>query len=155
MRFIFTGVTLGWREGITLLFDAKLWGPTEKSRKEVGRELTFIKQQLHSRRCTRFQISESFSDLRLIYLFNFYNIIICCDVLCLASKSYLTHCNSMDCSLPGSPVQKDSLGKNLEWVTMPSSRGSSWPRDWTQVACIACGFFTIWATRETQEYWSG
>ena len=33
----------------------------------------------------------------------------------------------------------------LEWVAMPSSRGSSWPRDWTCVAyfsCIADGFFT-------------
>ena len=31
---------------------------------------------------------------------------------------------------------------------MPFSRGSSWPRDWTQVSCIACRFFTVWATRE-------
>ena len=33
----------------------------------------------------------------------------------------------------------------VEWVAMPSSRGSSQPRDWTQVSCIAGGFFTIWA----------
>ena len=38
---------------------------------------------------------------------------------------------------------------------MPSSRESSQPRDQTQVSCIAGGFFTIWATREAQEYWSG
>ena len=25
----------------------------------------------------------------------------------------------------------------------------------TQVSCIAGKFFTIWATREAQEYWSG
>ena len=31
---------------------------------------------------------------------------------------------------------------------MPSSRESSLPRDWTYVAFIAGGFFTIWATRE-------
>ena len=43
----------------------------------------------------------------------------------------------------------------LEWVAMLSSRGSSRPRDRTQVSCIAGGFFTIWATRETHEYWSG
>ena len=36
----------------------------------------------------------------------------------------------------------------LEWVAMPSSRGSSQPRDWTQVSHIAGRFFTIWATRE-------
>ena len=33
----------------------------------------------------------------------------------------------------------------LEWVAMPSSRGSSQPRDRTQVSCIAGGFFAIWA----------
>ena len=38
---------------------------------------------------------------------------------------------------------------------MPSSRGSSHPRDRTQVSCIEGGFLTIWATREAQEYWSG
>ena len=32
---------------------------------------------------------------------------------------------------------------------MPSSKGSSQPRDWTQGSCIAGGFFTIWATRES------
>ena len=30
----------------------------------------------------------------------------------------------------------------LEWVVMPSSRGSSQPRDQTQVSCIAGRFFT-------------
>ena len=33
--------------------------------------------------------------------------------------------------------------KILEWVFMPSSKGSSQPRDQTQVSCIAGGFFTI------------
>ena len=31
----------------------------------------------------------------------------------------------------------------LEWVTIPFSRGSSWPMDWTQVSCITGKFFTI------------
>ena len=38
---------------------------------------------------------------------------------------------------------------------MPSSRGSSQPRDGTQVFQIAGRFFTSWATRGAQEYWSG
>ena len=42
----------------------------------------------------------------------------------------------------------------LEWVAMPSSRGSSQPKDQTQVSCIAGRFFINWATREAQEYWS-
>ena len=41
----------------------------------------------------------------------------------------------------------------LEWVAVPFSRGSSQPRDPTQVSCIAGRLFTSWATREAQEYW--
>ena len=36
----------------------------------------------------------------------------------------------------------------LEWIDFPFSRGSSQPWDWTQVSCIAGGFFTSWGTRE-------
>ena len=36
----------------------------------------------------------------------------------------------------------------MEWVAIPFSRGSSWPRDWTQVFCIARRFFTDWDTKE-------
>ena len=43
----------------------------------------------------------------------------------------------------------------LEWLAFPFSRESSQPRDQTQVSHIAGGFFTSWATREAQEYWSG
>ena len=38
----------------------------------------------------------------------------------------------------------------LEWVAFPFSRGSSQPRDRTQVSCIAAGFFIVSATREAQ-----
>ena len=38
--------------------------------------------------------------------------------------------------------------RNLKWVAMPSSRGSSQPRDQTQVSRITGGFFTTWARRE-------
>ena len=40
----------------------------------------------------------------------------------------------------------------LDRVAMLSSRGSSQPKDQTQVPLIAGGFSTIWATREAQEY---
>ena len=46
------------------------------------------------------------------------------------------------------------LARILEWVAFPFSRGSSQPRDQIQVSCIAGRFFTSWATREAQEYWS-
>ena len=53
-----------------------------------------------------------------------------------------------DCSLPGSFVHGILQARILEWVAIPFSRGSSRPRDPTQVSCIAGRFFTIWATRE-------
>ena len=43
----------------------------------------------------------------------------------------------------------------LEWLAFPFSRGSSQLRNQTQISCIVGGFFTSWATREAQEYWSG
>ena len=36
--------------------------------------------------------------------------------------------------------------RRLEWVAVPFSRGSSQPRDWTQISRIAGGFFTSWAS---------
>ena len=45
--------------------------------------------------------------------------------------------------------------KILEWIAFRFSRGSSRPMDLTQVSCIVGRFFTSWATREAQEYWSG
>ena len=41
----------------------------------------------------------------------------------------------------------------LEWVTYPFSRRSSQPRNWTKISCIAGGFFTNWAIRETLLLW--
>ena len=43
--------------------------------------------------------------------------------------------------------------KILEWVAMPSSRGSFQLRDQTQVSCTASRFFTVWATREALFQW--
>ena len=41
----------------------------------------------------------------------------------------------------------------LEWVAFRFCRGSSQPRDWTQVSHIAGGCFTSWATREAHFCW--
>ena len=64
-------------------------------------------------------------------------------VLCLVTQLFPTLCDPMDCSPPGSSVHPVLQARVLEWVVMPSSRGSSQPRDRTQVSCIAGGFFTI------------
>ena len=50
-----------------------------------------------------------------------------------------TLCNPMDCSPPGSSVHGDSLDKNTGvGCHVPSSRGSSWPRDWIRVSYVSC-----------------
>ena len=36
-----------------------------------------------------------------------------------------------------------------EWLAISFSRGSSQPRNWTRVSCIAGRCFTVWATRES------
>ena len=54
----------------------------------------------------------------------------------------------MDCSLPGSSVYGILQKRILEWVAISFSRGSSWPRNWIQVSCIAGRFFTDWAMRK-------
>ena len=63
-------------------------------------------------------------------------------------KSRLTLCDPMDCSPPGSSVHGIIQARVLEWVAIAFSRGSSQPRDWTRVSCIADRRFTIWATRK-------
>ena len=58
----------------------------------------------------------------------------------------------MDCSPPGSSVHEILQARIPEWVAIPYSRGSSQPRDWTQVSLVAGRFFTIWATRESFQF---
>ena len=65
------------------------------------------------------------------------------------AQSCLTLCNPMN-----SIVYGILQARILEWVAFPYSRGFSQPRDQTQVSIIASWFFTSWATRESQEYWS-
>ena len=54
----------------------------------------------------------------------------------------------MDCSPWGSSVRWLLQARMLKWVSISFSRESSWPRDWTQVFCIAGRCFNLWATRE-------
>ena len=68
-------------------------------------------------------------------------------------QSCPTFCNPVDSDLPGSSVHGILQARILEWITLPSSRGSSQPRDQTcipYVSCMAGGFFTTSATWEAQ-----
>ena len=57
-------------------------------------------------------------------------------------------CDPMDCSLPGSSIHGILQTRILGWVAIPFSRGSSRPKDPTQVSHTAGGFFTIWTTKQ-------
>ena len=60
----------------------------------------------------------------------------------------------MDCSSPGSSVHEIFQAMILEWVAISFSRGSSQPRDGTQVSCTAGRFFTEWATsNDDNNHW--
>ena len=60
----------------------------------------------------------------------------------LSFQSCPTLCDPVDCSLPGSSVYGILWARKLEWIAMPSSRGSSRPRDQTHVSCTAGRFLT-------------
>ena len=51
-----------------------------------------------------------------------------CSVLCVVPQPFLTLCDPMDYSSPGSSVHGILQARILEWVAMPSSRGSPQPR---------------------------
>ena len=60
-------------------------------------------------------------------------------------QSCPTLCDPIDCRPPGSSVHGILQARIPEWVSMPFSRGSSWPRDQTFISCnssIAGRFFT-------------
>ena len=63
----------------------------------------------------------------------------------------LTLSDPMGCSLPGSSVHGILQAWILEWVVMPSSRGSSHPRDRIWVSCIVGVFFTVSATKNSKK----
>ena len=65
----------------------------------------------------------------------------------LVAQSSPTVCDLMGCSPPVSSVQGIFQTRILERVAIPFSRGSSRPRDRTQVSCISGRFFTIWPTK--------
>ena len=63
--------------------------------------------------------------------------------MCFVAQLCPTRCNHVDCSPPGSSIHGILYARILKWVAMPSSRGSSQPKDRTQVSYIAGGFFTV------------
>ena len=83
----------------------------------------------------------------------------------LVAQLCLTLCDPMNCSPPGSSVHGILPARTLEWLAIPFSKGSSQPRDQTQVSCIVGDwntfltvqnpgrFFTVWTTGEAHHTW--
>ena len=72
-------------------------------------------------------------------------------VLCPVAQSCPTLCDPVDYCPPGSSVHGILQARILEWVAMPSSRGSSQPRDEPKslkAPALGGGFFTTSATWE-------
>ena len=67
---------------------------------------------------------------------------------CEVTQSCPTLCDPVDGSPPGSSVHGILQARILEWVAISFSRGSSRPRDRTQVSHTAGRRFNLWATRE-------
>ena len=57
---------------------------------------------------------------------------------CSVTRSCPTLCSPMDCSPPGSSLQRIFRGRILEQVAISFSTGSSQPRDPNHVCCVSC-----------------
>ena len=87
-------------------------------------------------------------DIRRIFFFHLLFYFCYCFLSLISNSPYAvrakslqscsTLCNPMDYSPPGSSVHGVLQARILDWVAMPSSRGSSWPRGWTQVSDVSC-----------------
>ena len=78
-------------------------------------------------------------------------LLLCCAVF---SSSAVSNSLWPQRAYQASPSLGILQARMLDWVAI-LSRGSSQPRDWSQVSHIVGRLFAIWATREAQEYRSG
>ena len=71
---------------------------------------------------------------RVTYIWNIY----VCIWSSMCAQSCPTLYHPVNCSPPGSSVHGISQARILEWVTISSCRGSSWPRDRISIFCVSC-----------------
>ena len=87
-----------------------------------------------------FWVEGSFPDLSVNFFFFL-------TFVCSLSRIRL-FCNLLDCTPPGFSVHGILQARILEWVAVPSSRGSSSPSDQAHIFCIGGQILYRWATWE-------
>ena len=140
----------------------------EKKEREIGRwwftsflvfPLTHIQRQATENCLVLHDVSTQtllvflHSPNQLTVLGGFFTFQLWCFCCCLVAKSCLLFYHPLDCSPPGSSVHEISQTRTLEWVAMPSSRGSSWLRDGNSVSCTVGTFFTAQPWRKPHQLW--
>ena len=85
-----------------------------------------------------YSYSSAFLLLKCIFLLLAHYISVV--VVVVVTQSCPTLCDRVDCSLPGSFVHGILQARVLEWVAIPFSKGSSWPKNWTRVSWITGRF---------------
>ena len=63
--------------------------------------------------------------------------------VCISHSIMSDSLQPMDYGLPGSSVHEILQARILEWVAIPLSRGSSWPRNRTWISCVACRLYSL------------
>ena len=82
-----------------------------------------------------------FTTSKILFVFAFHQLdynVSWCGICMHAHSVFLTLCNPMDYSLPGSSVHGIFQSRILEWVAILYSRGSFQSRDRTGVSCVSC-----------------
>ena len=93
--------------------------------------------------CTQilYHLSQQGSPLVFPHITCLFRVVLVSEVK--VTQSCPTLCDPVNCSPPGCSVQGILQARILEWVAMPSSRGSSQPRDRSWVSGIAGRRFTL------------
>ena len=94
----------------------------------------YLNPQMPKHRC---KVYDEFSEEWSFIKWGRWHFIVIWILKMKVTQSCLTLCDSMDCSMPGSSVHGVLQARTLEWVAIPFFRGSSQPRDRTQVPSIA------------------
>ena len=88
--------------------------------------------------CILWSGSTGLSPFVRLFVFSLFICIFTCYVCARSLQSCAAFCDPMDCGLPGSSIHGILQARILKWIALPSSRGSSWPRNWTHISCISC-----------------